>query len=568
MRAEIISIVSAAALIVDEEKHSRLKSASDMDTNEYKEIRKILNRFQNLFPRIHYIHTVIKTTEPGVWMYVVDGTDPRDENGDGIISPLEDVTPLGETFDVGEYHEFHNAFETPIAGKEILKDKWGWFLSASAPIKNDDGKASAIVGVDVSAKKIKEEYDRLKNRILILFLLSLAFSAFLSSILSKSLTSPILRIITTTERITDGEYGTILEMERNDELGNLVYSINSMSKGIKKSFENLNILYDSSVRLSKSLDLRQALHDSLMLLDEVFHCSKTLILLFDEQNDYFRLGAHSGFENLREYKRNIWLDGEIFDTAADPQFMEYFNAHPKLYTLGVVRAQPELVQALGWLERTTTTAIAPLMGKDGIKGIVLMMAHFEEPDFVYTFLNQMSLSLENAKLFYDATRDGLTKLYLRRIFDLTIVLEMKRAIRHKRNFVLLMIDIDHFKKVNDKYTHQGGDEVLREAANLIREQIRASDIATRYGGEEFAIILPECSLEDGKTIAEKIRSTMEEKEIIYEEQKIVVRFSIGVAQFLWKLPVTAEQLITAADTALYRAKNEGRNRICIAENRS
>ncbi|MBW6493273.1 MAG: GGDEF domain-containing protein [Burkholderiaceae bacterium] len=160
-----------------------------------------------------------------------------------------------------------------------------------------------------------------------------------------------------------------------------------------------------------------------------------------------------------------------------------------------------------------------------------------------------------------AIHDGLTGLRNQLEFYTVLEAELERAQRTGRAVSLLLIDIDDFKKVNDRHGHQAGNLVLKELAELLTRQVRTIDSACRYGGEEFAVILPETELAAASSLAERIRAATEEFEFsIGEEQPTNVTISIGVASYPAHAANT-RALFTAADTALYEAKNHGKNRV-------
>lgn len=160
-----------------------------------------------------------------------------------------------------------------------------------------------------------------------------------------------------------------------------------------------------------------------------------------------------------------------------------------------------------------------------------------------------------------AIKDGLTGLLNRREFNRQLQAEIERSHRYSQDCSLLMMDIDYFKKLNDTYGHQGGDEALKTVASLLQKEVRPVDRVARYGGEEFAVILPQTSSEGAEAVAERLRHAIATHTIaVSEEQKINVTVSIGCAT----CPDNAnssESLISAADVALYTAKNSGRNRV-------
>jgi diguanylate cyclase (GGDEF)-like protein len=129
-----------------------------------------------------------------------------------------------------------------------------------------------------------------------------------------------------------------------------------------------------------------------------------------------------------------------------------------------------------------------------------------------------------------------------------------------RTMSLIMIDIDHFKKVNDVYGHQAGDYVIKTVAQLMRETFRKTDVVSRYGGEEFLAILPGTDVPGSLTAAEKLRTRVEEHEFVFDGKKMPIRVSSGVAQFRPTLE-SADETIARADSALYFSKENGRNRV-------
>ena len=127
----------------------------------------------------------------------------------------------------------------------------------------------------------------------------------------------------------------------------------------------------------------------------------------------------------------------------------------------------------------------------------------------------------------------------------------------------LLLDIDHFKRINDGYGHAAGDAVLRQLADLLKRASRVEDLVFRYGGEEFAAVLPNASVRAAAQIAERIRALVEKYRFIWEQQSIPVTLSIGVANLSTRLK-DSQALIEAADAALYEAKRSGRNRVVVA----
>ncbi|HJV34888.1 diguanylate cyclase, partial [Geomonas sp.] len=157
--------------------------------------------------------------------------------------------------------------------------------------------------------------------------------------------------------------------------------------------------------------------------------------------------------------------------------------------------------------------------------------------------------------------DPLTSLYNRRFFTEILEAELQRAKRLDSELTLLVVDIDHFKAVNDQYGHQAGDGVLVAVTDTFRKVLRSYDVASRYGGEEFAIILPGTSLQAGVEVAERLRETVSALRFEALRQEGGVTISVGAASLMADGADNSESLLKRADQALYLAKHNGRNRV-------
>lgn len=184
--------------------------------------------------------------------------------------------------------------------------------------------------------------------------------------------------------------------------------------------------------------------------------------------------------------------------------------------------------------------------------------------------NQLRVVSLEQRLLEEATIDHLTGLFNRRHLARTVIVELKRATRHGEPLGILIADLDHFKQINDTHGHSAGDEVLRACAREIAVNVRATDVATRYGGEEFVILLPGDRELGLRRVAERIREAIAELRVPTEAGTLRVTVSIGGTS--WEPDATPQHptltdLIEPADRALYHAKNEGRNRVVIADPR-
>lgn len=180
-------------------------------------------------------------------------------------------------------------------------------------------------------------------------------------------------------------------------------------------------------------------------------------------------------------------------------------------------------------------------------------------------LTQQTQELEESKkrLTIEATTDMLSGLYNRRYFFEASQQSFYTALRYDQKLSVMMLDIDHFKSVNDTYGHIFGDKVIRTSANILKETSRDSDIVARYGGEEFIALLPHTNIQEATYLADRIRENFQAKNILLDNDKIVnITISIGVTELDTDNDVSIENAILRCDKALYEAKETGRNRVC------
>ena len=229
------------------------------------------------------------------------------------------------------------------------------------------------------------------------------------------------------------------------------------------------------------------------------------------------------------------------------------------------------------LEREGKVGIFPLLSEQKLLGAIVAYNPFDklnenEINYLDEISKQASITIERAseymKVLKDATLDALTGLNNRHQFALRLREETAFAKRQNKPLCCIMTDIDFFKKVNDTYGHAVGDCVLKNVARTIKKELRENDIPSRYGGEEFAILLPYTTLDEATLVAQRLRSAIEKKKINIEEyniegvKQLSVTISVGVSLYD-KTMKDPEQLYQNADKALYEAKEGGRNQVVV-----
>ncbi|MBQ3640552.1 GGDEF domain-containing protein [bacterium] len=192
-------------------------------------------------------------------------------------------------------------------------------------------------------------------------------------------------------------------------------------------------------------------------------------------------------------------------------------------------------------------------------------------DYLVQLTRQSALTINRANVYAEvlkyATLDALTGLNNRRQMETRLKQEISNSTRNKKPLCCMMLDVDYFKKVNDTYGHAAGDCVLKAVSEIIKTEIRDYDIACRYGGEEFFIILPQTTINEASSVAQRLRKVIEENKVDTKDVSITgspflkVTVSIGVCEF--NKDMTPENFTQNADKALYEAKNRGRNRVIV-----
>jgi len=312
-----------------------------------------------------------------------------------------------------------------------------------------------------------------------------------------------------------------------------------------------------------SLDLDEVLQNILCSALGIMDMPAGSIALYDPVASQLELHAHVGLSEAFVAKER-WLvkpgglthriltEGELF-VVEDTSDESFFN-NPLAVDEGI-----------------RSLIAVPLKIQDKIIGI-LYLDDFSPRTFAQLRLHMLSIlgsfatmSIDNARL-HEKTRllactDGLTGLYNRRQFNTMFAEEEARASRYEKPLSLVMLDVDDFKKFNDRYGHPLGDKVLACVATTLKKSLRGCDLAFRYGGEEFIAILPETELEQAFIAAERIRAAViiESEKAMADAGAVGITVSLGVATF--PRDGEGDELLKAADDQLYRAKREGKNRV-------
>ena len=253
------------------------------------------------------------------------------------------------------------------------------------------------------------------------------------------------------------------------------------------------------------------------------------------------------------------------------------SKHNTVYTLSELRKLlPDGID-LRMIATLHPSLIVPLLQRNHLVGVLLLgerlsidgEANFSqyEKEQILAIASLAAVAINNAALLERSSTDMMTHLKLKYFFMQVLADKIDLALSQNSPLCVIMLDIDFFKRFNDTYGHACGDYVLQTVAKIMRSAIRSEDLASRYGGEEFTLLLVNTSREDAMTVADRIRSKIEQYDFCYENQHVQVTISLGVTEFNVKTnPVMSPKgLVDQADQALYVSKRAGRNRVTFAD---
>lgn len=327
---------------------------------------------------------------------------------------------------------------------------------------------------------------------------------------------------------------------------------------LEQARRKLSALYRITAISQKTVNQQEVLEEILDGITRELGFSHAAILLLDEATQMLSIRAHRGYPSnvLIPIGKGICghaaLSRELIyvaDTSADPRYIPGAGA-PGVAEVAI-----------------------PLIVDDRVIGVLDAESSPEkilqsyDLDMLRSLASQIAMTIEHTthvcRVETEAITDGMTGLYNYRHFRTVLDREYRRAIRYNRPLTLIMLDIDHFKHYNDTNGHRLGDETLRNVANIIKESCRDVDFPVRYGGEEFAILLPETSIEEGRLIAERIRVTIASYAFANAQAQPggALTASLGVAGYP-NDSGSALELVDHADAALYHAKRTARN--CVS----
>lgn len=360
-------------------------------------------------------------------------------------------------------------------------------------------------------------------------------------------------------------------IEENTLINSFVAS-DSMQEAVdmyEKRIYDLNQLLELSRSLCSTLEYSTLIESILYTCMCQMHVMGAGVFVLDDLD--------SNSFNLSSNHTGIDLDHSITYTLEQTNpLVQYLSKQSSTSTIESIRRDLGNEIDIKELESLKPTLIIPLFHKNHMNGILILGERLDigegteyseyDKTQIIAIASLAAVAINNASLLEKSSTDMMTHLKLKYFFYNVLTDKLDLSISQNQNLAILMFDIDFFKKFNDTWGHACGDFVLKTVAKIIKNSTREQDIASRYGGEEFTLMLPNTSKEDALAVAERIRSEIEKTDFCYEGQHMKVTISIGCSLYDSKEnPVSSpKELVEQADKALYVSKRNGRNRVSFA----
>ncbi len=346
-----------------------------------------------------------------------------------------------------------------------------------------------------------------------------------------------------------------------------ISDIKKAEKQIREYTSQLEALFNIGLTASKTLDISELLGN---VIDKVLHATgfnAVGIFLFDQHTRKVVLMAHRGVSN------------GLLRNAERMKFNEDFTALVARSGKSIIVqdvSTESRVRPMGFEgEGIESFAVVPIMSKEQVLGVVAIGSHsvhqfpLSTMRLLDTITMQIGMAIDNARLYERALHlaftDNLTGLYNRRYLLDQLDREFARVARNESSISLLMIDLDGLKKINDQFGHNEGDVVLKKVAKILKQNTRSSDVASRWGGDEFVLLAPDTDSKSAYILAERIRYQVEHCLPKVAGQELTITISVGLAAYPGSVSCVTE-LLKRADDAMYNAKGLGKNQVCVYAN--
>ncbi|MGC8555034.1 MAG: diguanylate cyclase [Candidatus Acidulodesulfobacterium sp.] len=505
-----------------------------------------------------------------------------------------------------------NIHDKIMSGKDFIKElnyNGETVFAAFHPIKNIKGRTIGSIAVFISNRRYETLFRKTAEYAIFIIFIGLLISFVISYFASKDTLNPISALRSAINEFTSGDLNTKLIIDTKDEFESIGKGFTEMAATVKDREERMEKYNLFSDFLVGSLDFDKIISSTLNILEELLNISSGIIYIYSKSGKFKAGDSESAKQKDNKDKSdlnngNSGADDDLtLESAEEGYLIPYQFYGIRKFIANKINASEGMAghclkdRKTIWFRDIPENAMIlkeKLMEREGegmaidygfcevfpkdivwlplyIGGLnvgVLMVSSiygFKKEDiaFLEHAVKELSVSLDNARIHRKVNElsitDELTGLYNRRKMDEVIGLEFNKAKRYGNSLSVMILDIDHFKRINDFYGHKTGDIVLSKIGGILKRNIRTIDTAVRYGGEEFVIILPQTDFNGAVISAKKIKNLIRKQNFTQINGEVTV--SIGIASLPDDQINTVDDILKIADDFLYEAKNSGRNRI-------
>ncbi len=505
-----------------------------------------------------------------------------------------------------------NIHDKIMSGKDFIKElnyNGETVFAAFHPIKNIKGRTIGSIAVFISNRRYETLFRKTAEYAIFIIIIGLLISFVIAYLASKDTLNPISALSSAIKEFTSGDLNTKLTIDTKDEFESIGKGFTEMAATVKDREERMEKYNLFSDFLVGSLDVDKIISSTLNILEELLNISSGIIYIYSKSGKFKVVNLESAKQEGNENKSDLnsgdsgTEDDSTLESAEEGYLIPYQFYGIRKFIANKINASEGMAghclkdRKTIWFHDIPENAMIlkeKLMEREGkgmaidygfcevfpkdivwlplyIGGVnvgVLMVSSIygfkkEDITFLEHAVKELSVSLDNARIHRKVNElsitDELTGLYNRRKMDEVIGIEFNKAKRYRNSLSVMILDIDHFKRINDFYGHKTGDIVLSKIGAILNRNVRTIDTAVRYGGEEFVIILPQTDFTGAVNFAKKIKNLIRKQNFTQIQGEVTV--SIGIASLPDENINTVDDILKIADDFLYEAKNSGRNRI-------
>lgn len=501
-------------------------------------------------------------------------------NGSSGLETLGQESYIQRSYKEAVAREIASAEGSAVQGKSITVHNGDQrsFLSF-ARLNPAQGKSNIILNFGAEEAALLGEFQAFMAEQVFIIMVILLGALLAGYFLAQLITDPVAQLVRATKRLEQGDFNQRVAVNGKNEIGELALAFNQMGQslqeremaleGAKSNLRQLSFQKNVFKKLTSFSEKLAAMKEPGDIKDAITLEWTSLLDVSDDDNLFALYSFDTVSQTYKKDRSNV-----IGSQAPEELSLDLWPATEEFSPTNAVIDHEAFAQAFNHFSQDGRLFRMPLHSDDGVLGVIVFTAHevqtteyFDSLIMEYQRILSSGLASADryAKLREVSIRDGLTGLFNVRFLKECLDQEIKKAQQEHKNLSLLFFDVDHFKNYNDTNGHPAGDRVLKQMGQLLRSTFEPKDILSRYGGEEFVVLLKDCDHDKAMEWAEKFRHAVESSEFEHQEKQPLgnLTVSIGVSTFPEHAAEPAA-LIKVADDALYQAKKTSRNVVVSA----